>query len=246
MKIKLIERIALIFMSIFTVTSFASCVRELNKNNAREICELLQKKYNIEFEVISIGDRLASEGVQIVTAYCRPKNDVNVVFEAKANINGELVFDDYYISVLEAKEKNKIESACKKIGVETTVYFSVSAIDRNSVNENIQIEELISQNPRVYLTFSTVVNKCENPGELYDTLCSALSKYYGHSLQIGIGTTVWQLEQDMYNKCLEEMATKPNVTSNYLTSLNPLNSANIAIVEGKVNISREEFIASFR
>ncbi len=246
MKKKFIERMALILMAFLTAMSFAACARELNVENANEICELLQKKYNTEFEVISIGNRLASENARTVTAYCRPKNDADVVFEVKANADRELVYDDYYISVLETAEKRRIESACREAGVEAAVSFIISSVDRNSITESIQLEELVSRNDGIYLTFSTIVSDCGKPEELYDTLYKFLDEYHSYGARVGTGTTVWKLEADAYDKCLEEMRKKPVITSNFLKSLNPSSSSNIAIVDGKVNNSKENFLESFR
>ena len=107
---KKLMQIGGLVIAMAALMNFTSCLRALNKTNAGDIERLLQEKYGIEFQVISIGNRLASPSMDTVTAYCSPKNNNRVVFEAKMNTNNELVSDNFPNRVIDVQAEDYIEN----------------------------------------------------------------------------------------------------------------------------------------
>ena len=138
---KKLMQIGGLVIAMAALMNFTSCLRALNKTNAGDIERLLQEKYGIEFQVISIGNRLASPSMDTVTAYCSPKNNNRVVFEAKMNVASELVSDDFIERYIDVQAEEQLEKFFQNFGMETTVKVDIypipDAIDYQSARQEM-------------------------------------------------------------------------------------------------------------
>ena len=126
-----LRKVVLIMVAALSM-SFTACMRNLDTNNAEEVANLLGQKYGIEFGVKSIGNRLASDKADTVTAYCYPKNNEKVVFEAVMSIDRKLVSDNYLVRLLEKEAKEIIEKRFAENEIEATVLVSVSHLSSSA------------------------------------------------------------------------------------------------------------------
>lgn len=208
--------------------------------NTQKITELLKQKYGVEFEVQKIGNRLATDKWDTMTAFCYPKERKEILFEAVMNADGELISDDYYVTLLEYEAKERIEERYHKGGIDATVNVSISHLSED-IDEMINLEQLLSQNPTLSLTFTTVMRSGANMRTVYETTVSLLEEYYSGNPQMALGTTIWTYDVQSYQKCAEEMNRVPYLGKTALEKNNPISVINVSKVDGKINISFDVF-----
>lgn len=240
-----LRKVVIIIMAAALSMSFTACMRYLDRNNAEEVAKLLGQKYGIEFEVQSIGNRLASDKADTVTAYCYPKNNAKVIFEAVMNVERELVSDDYPVRLLEVAAKEKIEAEFSGKGIEATVAVSVA---RLPITENLldaNLTDIISANPELSLTFTTVLCESADARETYDAVVALLEELYSGNPNMSLGTMIWKYSNDAYSKCSNEMNSIPDISKTVLEQYKPISKVNIAIVNGEINTTYETFEDNF-
>lgn len=243
--IKILGKAVFVIMAAALSMSFIACMRHLNINNAQEIVNLLNQKYGIEFEVISIGNRLASDKADTVTAYCRPKNNVKVIFEAVMNVDRKLVSDDYPIRLLEVEVKEIIERRFSEYDIKATVDVSIARLPNEKNLLGVDFRDIISEYPNLSLTFTTVMCDGADSRKTYDTVVALLEEFYSGSPKMSIGTTIWKYSNDTYNACSNEMNRVPDISKTALEQYDPISKVNIALVQGKINTDYDKFEKSF-
>ena len=239
------RKVVLIIMAIVSSVSFTSCMRDLNLANAKEVADLLQAKYGIEFVVDSIGNRLASDRADTLTAYCHPKENEKVVFEAVMSVSRELISDNYPKRLLEIEAKDRIETEFSRYGINANVSVSLSKLTVQIDPETASLDQIIKDNPALSLTFSTVVCNYYDASKLYDVVVSILEGLYSEDPEMQLGTMVWNLSESAYQNCADEMNKRHSVDKTFFESFDPLGCATLAINNGLINVSKEEFYEAF-
>lgn len=240
-----LRKVVLVIMAAALSMSFTACMKNLDSNNAEEVANLLGQKYGIEFEVKSIGNRLASDKADTVTAYCYPKNNEKVIFEAVMNVERELVSDDYPVRLLEIAAKEKIEAEFSKNSIEATVAVSIARLPSNEDLLDANLADIISENPELSLTFTTVLCDGADARETYDTVIALLEELYSGNPKMSLGTTIWKYSNDAYSKCSDEMNSIPDISKTVLEQYDPISRVNVALVEGEINTDYEKFENNF-
>ena len=240
-----LRKVVLVIMAAALSMSFTACMKNLDSNNAEEVANLLGQKYGIEFEVKSIGNRLASDKADTVTAYCYPKNNAKVIFEAVMNVERELVSDDYPVRLLEIAAKEKIEAEFSEKSIEATVAVSIARLLSNENLFDANLADIISENPELSLTFTTVLCDGADARKTYDTVIALLEELYSGNPKMSIGTTIWKYSNDAYSKCSDEMNSIPDISKTVLEQYDPISRVNVALVEGEINTDYEKFENNF-
>lgn len=240
-----LRKVVLIIMAAALSMSFTACMRNLDSNNAEEVANLLGQKYGIEFGVKSIGNRLASDKADTVTAYCYPKNNEKVIFEAVMNVDRELVSDDYPVRLMEIEAKEKIEAKFSEIGMAATVSVSIARLPNSANLLDANLADVISENPELSLTFTTVLCDSADSQKTYDVVIALLNELYSGNPKMSIGTTIWKYSNDAYTKCSDEMNSIPDISKTVLEQYNPISKVNVVLVEGEINMDYEKFKNNF-
>lgn len=241
---KVFRKVALIMAAALSM-SFSACMRTLDINNAQEISNLLNQKYGIEFVVKSIGNRLASDKADTVTAYCYPKNNETVIFEAVMNLKRELVFDDYPVRLLEVEAKNIIEKKFAEKDITATVDVSIARISASEKLIGAKLNDVIAENPNISLTFTTILCDGANARTTYDTVVTLLKEFYNGNPKMLLGTTVWKYSDNSYADCRDEINSIPHISNTVLEQYSPISKVNIAIVNGTPNTEYTDFETKF-
>lgn len=242
---KALRKVVLVIMAAALSISFTACMRNLDSNNAQEVTNLLNQKYGIEFEVKSIGNRLATDKADTVTAYCYPKDNEKVIFEAVINVDRELISDDYPIRLLEVAAKEKIEGKFSEKGINATVAVSIARLLGSDNLLGVNLSDIIAEYPELSLTFTTVLCDGADSRETYDTVVGLLEELYSGNPKMSIGTTIWKYSSDTYANCSDEMNSIPDISKTALEQYEPISKVNVAIVEGKINTDYETFQNKF-
>lgn len=243
--VSFLRKAVLVIMVAASTVSFSACIGEMNKKNAEEVAGLLQEKYAAEFVVDSIGNRLASDRADNLTAYCHPKDDPDVVFEAKMNVDRELIYDDYPESILENELREYIVGAFGARGVKAGASVSAAKMQKPAELLYPDFKTVISENPEMYVTFSTVVGSDADPEKTYDAVCEILNDLYSGNEKMGLGTTIRIIDEAKLDECISKMNSLPYVSKTFFNQFDPLGSINVAMVNGEISISKSDFIKEF-
>lgn len=243
--IQILKRTAVLFMTATILFCFTSCFYGFDKNDARDIEKLLEQKYGIEFEVTSIGNRLTNPSSNTVTAYCHPKNNDKVIFEAVMSTNKELVSDDYRKCLLETEAKDIIEERFSKNGIEATVDVSISRLIISDDLSDKNLAQVITDCPTISLTFTTVISDKADLNSTYEVTKEILYEFYSGNTEMLLGTSIWRYDEKAYKQCTSEMNNIPTIAKTALEDYNPISNVNLAIRNGKINKNLEEFSKEF-
>ena len=243
---KKLMQIGGLVIAMAALMNFTSCLRALNKTNAGDIERLLQEKYGIEFQVISIGNRLASPSMDTVTAYCSPKNNNRVVFEAKMNTNNELVSDNFPNRVIDVQAEDYIENYFHKYGFSVSANVHIFQLTDDIDFRTANYLQILKNTPDVGFSIYVAVCETDDTRKLYEVLSSLLTSYYRHNKSIHIGMDLWHMSVESYKTCEEELQGIPSPSEYIYIKHSPIGSASILMTNGTLNVSYEEFNKKFR
>lgn len=229
-----------------SANSFVSIMRKLDLDNAYEIAELLNKKYEAVFDVKAIGNRLASDRVDKVKAYCCPKDNEDLLFEAVMNVERELVSDDYPACLVEAQAKEIIEKAFEGKGIRAFADVSVSRVPFDETMVGMKLCDVIGSFPTLSLTFTTIMCEGADARDAYDTVVSLLGEFYSGNPDMLLGTTIWKYNDEAYEECCRKAKSVPSINMTALEKQNPTAKVTVAFVNGAVNTDFEGFEKSFK
>ncbi len=229
-------------MGIMDQKDFLSILRQLNLDNEDEITSALKEKYGLEFGVKLIGNRLASDRMDTVTAYCFPKNDERIVFKVVMTFMKEIIEEDYILRSAEVKAERLIEKELKEHGIEGSVLISFAGVDPKTVQPDGDIVEIIAENSNVLISFPTVICGDGDAGRVYDAVKEAMDSLTGGKKGISAGTTVWCYERPEYEKCLSVLRSRSFVTKTELQRFSPKYYGAISFKGGVINVNRDDFI----
>ena len=238
---KRFRKVVLLIMVAAISTNFSSCIKNLNQSNASEVAILLREKYGEEFIVHSIGDRLASDGANVLTAYCSSKSKSNVIFEARMNSEKELVYDNYPIKILCDQARGLINNNLDKTKNNYYTTVSISKLIRDVDPSNADISKVIIENNGLLLTFDIYICECIEADSLYDEILSTFQYFYNLDKTISIGAKVWNLKGEHFTQCTNELSVAPDISETVLYKMNPIGNVNFALIDGEPSIEKINF-----
>lgn len=241
----MIRKVALVIMAAALSMSFTACLNALNQNSAKDISNLLKNKYGQEFEVLSIGNRLASDRADTVTARCCPKDDPSIVFDAVMNVKRELVSDNYAIRILEVDAQKHIEKRFKESGIAATVIVSIARLPGTEDFSGMRYDDLVPEHSDLSFTFTTIIREDADPKSVFDTVSALLSEYYTGNSKMLLGTTIWKYAESEYAECSAKMSGLPSISETVLKQYNPISSVTVAIVDGSLNTDYGRFVGMY-
>ena len=240
-----IKRIGCLAIAMAVLMSLSSCLQALNRADAGHIEKLLKEKYGTEFQVISIGNRLASSGMDTVTAYCRPADDSRVVFEAKMNDNQQLVSDTFVERVVEVQAEKALEEFFSNEGIQASVYAHIFPVDEKTDYRHADYLEIIRSTPEISFTFKTVVSESTKDDKVYNAITSILMNHYRLNNSMKSGTSAYNIRADQYSDCVEKMQTGPYPSKTFFEKYTPVGSVVVSVIDGHVNVDLGEFQQNF-
>ncbi len=226
--------------------SLSSCLQAVNRADAGEIEKLLREKYGAEFEVISVGNRLASSGMDTVTAFCRPIDDSRVVFEVKMNDSHQIVSDSFVERVVEVQAEKELEDIFSKQGIRAAVYAHIFPVPENTDYRHADYFDIIRNTPGLSFTFKTVVCERTEDDTVYNAIAEILMSHYRLNDSLKCGTSAYHISAGQYDECVNKMrscGTYPPKT--LFEEYMPIGSDTVSVVDGEVNVELNDFQEHF-
>ena len=206
-------------------------VCELTKNAIGKVCSMLKAKYNEEFVVTMIGDRINTGHIKF---FVHPETDMRILFTAIIDRDGRLQ-DDYKIQLILHRIKTKIEEEIIAVGISGRANVSIPTPIYNEENRNYKLEDLVNAYNLETISISIIICGDANKRELYDVVAE-------NRIRCNKAVCLYLLSNDSYDECCVLFDKYPYVSEAMITSFSPIAEAIIKVTsEGTPSISFDEF-----
>lgn len=241
----LIRKVVILVMAAALSSGFAGCVKSMLSDNEKVIKAHLQSTYDSEFEVVSVGNVLASSSMDTATAYCYPKNDPELLFEVKMKTDKSAFSDNYPIRRLEFEAKKDIEDAFAKQGITATVDVFINGYAKSIDPVNDDFDAILKQCAFQSLSFTTLMCEGADALQTYDAITAILNDFHGRNPQMALGSTLWKYDESNYAACAALLKSAPHLTLSQLQKYQPLADVNVALLDGAFNTDFAAFETAY-
>lgn len=201
-----------------------------NQEISISITEKLKDKYNEEFCIKMIGNRYGTVTNDFVCAYCFPKNNEKVLFNAKLNKEQTILEDDYYLKKLSCKLQENFEDNFKKIDAD--IIAKIKIIGLNKLEEDINLEKFVENFRDVNFLTKIVCTKNISKEALKDVY-SNIEKNYKN---INLKSVVYSIDDSDFNKLKTLSEKLPELTDSIIQKYNVKEEKLIKISDGNIVI----------
>lgn len=132
--------------------------------------DLLEEKYNKEFQVNAIGERFGTLTNNTYKVQCYPVDNVNDVFIAEIGKEGNLLYDDY-ISVCVCRKMCEIIK--EELGSTTEVLVESRPSITDETNPNISFEDFAKNNQADFVAYVVTKDDFNKTKEKFDSFAEA-------------------------------------------------------------------------
>lgn len=175
----------------------------MNNSQAKEMENLLNEKYGIDFKVTHIGGRYGTANNDTVSTYAHPTDNERLSFKAVMYKNqGGLVSDGFIPRLMSNSINQILQKELQKQGIESESHtFMMGANSSSETNPDISLEEYLQKYQPEYLSGDLVVkHQPDMTPELFEdalqTLYSAIGNRYYQ-------VRVYVISEDNYGECSE-------------------------------------------
>ncbi len=201
-----------------------------NQEISISITEKLKDKYNEEFCVKMLGNRYGTATNDFVCAYCFPKNNEKVLFNAKLNKEQTILEDDYYLKKVSYMLQDTFEDKFKEIDID--IIAKIKIIGLNELEEDINLEKFI-ENFRD-TDFLTKIVCTENISE--DVLKDVYSNIERNYKNINLKSAVYSVDNNDFKELKVLSEKLPELTDSIIQKYNVKEEKLIKISDGNIVI----------
>lgn len=224
-------------MAITVNTGFDSVDKAYQKM-FKTITDGLEHKYGMSFDLIAFNNS-SIDHMFIVRSRCRLIEKPAVVVSAELNSYTKEIKDDFPKRMLNALATESVEKQMESAGVSCLVQADLSGKDFDW--HQTSFESLIDQHDDLLLAVDYIVNETQDVKSLYDAISKMMNRFYEINNSIRIGTKIWVFDQKTVSKIQNERMNYSFVSSSSMEQLNPISSATLALLDGKVNKDSAQF-----
>ena len=214
--------------------------KEIVSDNTADIAERAESglavKYQGEFKVIKVGNRINNETADV---YVRPKDNSDIVFKARIGMENDELSDNYIERLVGTKLSLELKTALCDKSVESLSFITfTSDSDADEDNTEISIKEYIEKynvtSAFIYMIIDRKSLSDNAASELIDTLAKINSEY-------GIETVVsGYVFADNYGTVADELKDNPDPTTAWLKKRYSVAQIGFAVKDGVSNTSQEK------
>jgi len=237
---KIIKKIAGVLIMATVTTNLTGCIMTKNQM-MNQAGELLEQKYDEQFNVLECYGRMNFDGDYEVVAASQEHPDV--LFEAKV-LKKDLFLSDEYVTsrVCRSMEEQILQNLGDLPGY---LFVKVQAISKSidSDNADITMEEYLKlkDNNRfvVYLHYSPTQKNVQKVYETMESIFCELGKING-TIQLYI------VEENILKQVQEHLDELPKIDEAYRDILKDIDRISIPFENGKMQMTEEEFMMEAR
>ena len=166
---------------------------DVDKKAIDPIVVNLSAKYGKSFTVYALGDRI---GKNTATAYVYPDDDRTLMFTARSDRNGNLVFENYAYRLLCRKVEDVIVNTFAEYGIDAVCFVSLSGTSIDTVNSiDISLSDYIDNvKPEAFsasIAIKSNTIKVSTVDEIY-------KKTYEELHHVTVGSMLFMLDSEDY------------------------------------------------
>lgn len=201
-----------------------------NQEISVSIAEKLKDKYNEEFCVKMLGNRYGTATNDFVCAYCFPKNNEKVLFNAQLNKEQTILEDDYYLKKVSCKLQDTFEDNFKKKDID--IIAKIKIIGLNKLEEDINLEKFVESFENVNFLTKIVCTEKISEDVLKDVY-SNIEKIYKN---INLKSAVYFIDNNDFNELKRLSKKTPELTDSIIQKCNVKEERLIKISDGNIVI----------
>ncbi|WP_462410821.1 hypothetical protein [Neobacillus sp. Marseille-QA0830] len=223
---KFLKKVGVIIMGL-SIFSLIGC-SEIDKEQAADVEQLLQKKYNQEFEATHIGGRYGTGNDGTVTTYLHPKNNEDLLFSAVMNEDGKLVSDNYIPRLISHSVNEVIKRELGSEGIDSETNTVVMEADSSSeTNPEISLREYVNSYKPGYFSADMIVK--ESPGLTPEKFESALNAVYTAGLKTDFQVAIHVISDGNYEACHKEFMKQIQISDSMYVDFDVVNEMKLYI-----------------
>jgi hypothetical protein len=184
--------------------------------NDQTMCEdvknKLKEKYNKEFEVLRIGNRIGGESTDRIDTYCVPIDNNKCIFTTTLDLDMEgkdIEKDDYYLKQVTTPIDSFFEEEFSKNGV--GAICRTDTIKKNTLDENLETQRFIDKYPNAKFLSMMAIEEIDKY-KIQD-IYSLLSSTYEN---IKLNSIIYVVEKETLEKLKEKLYGFPYIPKTLL------------------------------
>ncbi|MCQ2495543.1 MAG: hypothetical protein MJ131_03010 [Lachnospiraceae bacterium] len=206
---------------------------EVDKKIADKVCEELKKKYDTDFLVRRIGDRLNRKTARL---YVSPADNSNLVFTAHIEQDSNIVTDDYTAVIAEKKLENEIIAGISK--AESNVFARIFI--PNQADYELKKREY---------TAAELINECGRNGFLMQLLAESsfdMDAFFTAAKEVcavnavSLAGSVYILSGEKFSECLKSSGDLPHPSFTEIEKIGPAKRMDFTADKDSAKLVSEE------
>ena len=204
-------------------TGFEAFDDNNDQTMAEDIKRKLYEKYNKEFEVLRIGNRIGGTSIDRIDTYCAPKDNPKVVFTAIQDLTmegEETEEDDYYLKCVTSNVEELLTKDLAQNGIDAIC--RIETIKKNSLDESIQTQDFINKYPNAKFLCIMAIQETEKykVQEAFENINNAFQNIKLNSIIYTVSEdTLTYLKEKLYGTPFFPRALVESKGFNYKTYL---------------------------
>lgn len=212
-----------------------------NQEIATDISVYLNEKYNEEFTILGVGDRIDTTHAKVTAI---PNSNPDVVFTIICDYKEERIYDDYRSQTVIYKLTDEIKSSLADSGYTCAVQTRPIAfgIIEDDIDTSISYKEYSTQRKYDYLRVN-IVAKIESGNEesFVEVLRSIISK-----CEVDMELQVYCADDDSLNQSIEGMKTSVWYSPNLIMRATGSAKHRLGFFSGEFTKTISEYAAELR
>lgn len=193
----------------------------------------LEKKYNCDFEIKKIGNRMNTNST---TMYSSAIDNPDVVFSVKLDKETNEIIDDYSSRLVCSVIEEDVNSSIKENTACSVLLYGADSNDETNINIDVHsyVNKYNVESAFVYLA----VNKYDIDNDTPQNLISAvndLSQKFGISFVLSV-----HIIGDKFELCKADIKNNPDINNTWFDSYEPSGNFSFSVTDGVCNTTAEE------
>jgi hypothetical protein len=208
-------KVGAILMFIAMVSLFGC--RSLNEDTAEKVVKALEDKYGVKFKATAIGERFGTKTNDTVTTYISPEDNEDIVFEAKMNKDGELIFDNYIARKVAREVEHAISNRLEENAIDAEAKTVAYGADSSKhTDPSITLQQYIeTYSPEMFISYIVVK---EDTAVNAKGLVNAYEKILEDTNGVSMEGRIKVVSASDYEECVKELRKVPDVTKTWFNN----------------------------
>lgn len=226
------KKIGILIMSMISMLYLQGCT-ETGRQTAREVCDVLESRYDETFTATQIGGRWNTDSAKV---FVHPDNNEELMFTAVINQNTREVKDDYFVQMVNDIINKALEHNFAENHIQGTARSYVAYDDAYQYAERNESPEKLQEacGLEYYVTY-IILDSEQEPEDVKEIIRKTCEEQ-----RITMIAVVFDLPSDEYEACRSAMKKNPEMNETLIKRYDPEQIYQITIDEGQADLVIEK------